>query len=371
MQREDDALKPAIPDHIRRLEPYQPGRPIEEVQRELGLQSVIKLASNENPLGPPPKALEALRAALAEVHRYPDGSGTLLRRALAARFGVRASQILLGNGSNELIDLLARTFVEPDDEIVFSQDAFIIYPMTARLCRARPVPTASVEFRHDLDAMAARVGQRTRIVFLANPNNPTGTIFTRQEFERFLDKVPPHVLVVVDQAYREFVEDPDYPDASRYLDAHPGLVVLGTFSKAYGLAGLRIGYAIGPEPIIDALARVRAPFSVNRLAQAAALAALEDSEYIERSRRIVIEGRRYLRARLAELGLRVVPSQANFVLVDVGDGSRVAQALLAEGVIVRAMGVYGLPSMIRITCGTPEENRRCVEVLERVIAGKP
>ncbi|RMF23190.1 MAG: histidinol-phosphate transaminase [Deltaproteobacteria bacterium] len=360
-------MKPPIPPHILELEPYRPGRPIEEVERELGIRA-IKLASNENPLGPSPLALEAIRRALADVHRYPDGSGVVLRAALAERLGVESDRVLLGNGSNELIELVVRTFVGPGEQVVFSEGAFLIYDLVARTCRAEPVEVAAKGFSHDLEAIAAAVGERTRVVFLANPNNPTGTIFRRAEWHAFLDRIPAGVIVAVDQAYAEYACDPEYPDAICDLERHPGVLVLRTFSKIYGLAGLRIGYAAGSRELIDAMARVRAPFSVNSLAQAAALAALSDEDHVERSRRTAWQGLRMFAEAFSELGLEFVPSQANFVLVDVGDGARVATAMLQHGVIVRPMNAYRMPSMIRVTAGTEEENRRCIEVLRQVLS---
>ena len=327
-------MKPPIPPHIAQIEPYRPGRPIEEVERELGFRA-IKLASNENPLGPSPRALEAIREALPDVHRYPDGSGACLRAALAEHLHVGADAVLLGNGSNELIEVIVRTFVSPEERIVFSEGAFLIYDLVARTCGVSSVEVAARGFHHDLEAMAAAIDGRTRVVFLANPNNPTGTIFRREQWRVFLDAVPEHVVVVVDEAYREYADDPAYPDTVADLHRHGGLMVVRTFSKIYGLAGLRIGYAVGSPDLIDAMARVRAPFSVNRLAQVAALAALADHEHVEMSRRAAENGRRFLTEAFAGLGLRFVPSQANFVLVDVGDGGRVAEAMLGRGVIVR------------------------------------
>ncbi len=360
-------MKPQVPEHIRALEPYRPGKPIEEVERELGIPSAIKLASNENALGPSPAVVKVLRDAAASIHRYPDGPATMLRRRIAAKLAVAPEQILLGNGSNELIELIARVFVQQDAEVIFSDDAFLIYDIVTRACRGVPVRVPPVEHCHDLDGLAAAITARTKVIFLANPNNPSGTIFRRDAWRRFLQRVPSSVVVVVDQAYYEYVDDPEYPDAREALAKHPGLVVLHTFSKAYGLAGLRIGYGVGPVLLIDALARLRAPFSVNSLAQVAALAAIDDEAHLERSRQLVREGRRAFARRLETLGLRYVPSQANFVLIDVGDGGRVSEQLLRRGVIVRPMAAYRLESMIRVTFGTAEENFRCLDALAEVM----
>jgi histidinol-phosphate aminotransferase len=365
-------MKPAIPQRLRDLAPYQPGKPIEEVQRELGLTDVVKLASNENALGPSPAGLAAARAALANVHRYPEGGAVVLARRLADGLGVEPSQLIFGTGSNEVIDLLVRTFAGSGEaareEVVFSADAFVVYSIIAHAVGAVAVAVAADGFHHDLDAIADALGERTRLVFLANPNNPTGTAFDRETWRRFLARVPEHVVVVVDQAYFEYVDDPNYPLVLDELDAHPNLVVLRTFSKIHGLAGLRIGYGIGSSEIIGGLARMRQPFNVNSIAQAAALAALDDVEHLERSRALVREGRRYYAEQLDRLGLPWVPSQANFVLVEVGAGAAVCRAMLSRGVIVRPMDGYGMNAHVRITFGTEAENLRCISALEAALA---
>ena len=362
-------MKPAIPEHLLAIEPYKPGRPIEEVERELGLAGTIKLASNENPLGPSPKALAALARSLAGVHRYPEGGAVVLAERVAAKLAVPPDRLAFGNGSNELIELLARVFVAGGGEMVISADAFLVYRLVAASLRAPCVAVPARAHHHDLVAMAAAVGPNTRIVFIASPNNPTGTIVRSAEWRAFLAKVPEEVVIVVDQAYREYVDDPDYADALADLDAHPGLVVLRTFSKIYGLAGLRIGYAIGSRDIIAALHRIRQPFNVNSLAQAAALAALDDDEHVARSQALVRRSRGFWAESLARLGLRAVPSQANFLLIEVGDGVRVTDAMLQLGVIVRPMAAYGLPEMVRITFGTEAEDERCVAALTRALRG--
>lgn len=365
-------MKPTVLNRVLELDPYEPGRPIEEVEREFGISGSIKLASNENALGPSPAALEALREAAAalpgDLHRYPDGSGTRLRRRLAELTGTEPSQIVLGNGSNEIIELLLHAFVADGDEVLMSEEAFLIYRLAAVAAGARPVTTPSRDYRHDLEAMADRLGTATRLVFLANPNNPTGTIYGTDEWERFLGRVPGDVIVAVDEAYFEYVADDDYPEALDHLEAHPGLVVMRTFSKAHGLAGLRIGYSVSSGEIAGAMQRIRQPFNVGSLSQVAALAALNDRAHIEASRRLAETGRqRYARA-FGELGLDFVPSQANFVLVEVGEGRSVTEAMLRRGVIIRSMEAYGMPSKVRISFGTEQENERCIATLTEVLA---
>lgn len=364
-------LERLVPAHLRSLAPYVPGRPAEDVAREHGLERVVKLASNENPLGPSPRALRAVAGALAELGRYPDGAGRGLRAALAGRLGVEPERIALGNGSNEIITLLARLFVGAGEEAVVSEGAFAIYRLAVQAAGGvvRSVPMRG--FVHDLEAMARAVGPATRLVFVGNPNNPTGTIFRRPEWERFLARIPDDVVVVCDEAYAEFVEDPDYPDAIREPDRHPLLVVVRTFSKAYGLAGLRVGYALAAADVIDLLDRIRDPFNVNALAQAAARAALEDAEHLERSRSAVRAGRRFLERVFGELGLAFVPGEANFLMVDVGDGGRVAAGLERRGVIVRPIAGYGFPRHVRITVGTPEENGALARALALELGIEP
>ncbi len=360
-------VKPVIPQRILDLQPYKPGKPIEEVERELGLGDSIKLASNENALGPSAAVISALREAAEGVHRYPDGGAFELTSRLAARLSVDGRRIVFGNGSNELIELLVRMFAEEGSEVVMSEDAFLIYSLVSQAAGATPVRVKAREFRHDVAAMGDAVGEKTRLVFLANPNNPTGTIFERDAWEAFLARVPHDVVVVVDEAYCEYVEHPEYPDALDYIDRHPGLVVLRTFSKVYGLAGLRLGYGVGSVEIMEAMSRLRQPFNVNLLAQVAAIAALDDEDYLEAGRALAREGRRCFAEAFERLGLDYVPSQANFMLVEVGDGAAVTDALMRRGVIVRPMGAYGFPSMIRVTFGTPEENERFVDALSAVM----
>ncbi len=356
-----------LPPWLRALTPYPPGKPIDEVEREYGIRDSIKLASNENPLGPSPRALVAAQAALADLHRYPDGGAYHLRRRLAEKFGLSAERFIVGNGSNEIIELVIRAFVRPGDEVVMADQAFVIYRMIVQAVAGTPRLVPLSNYVHDLEAMAATVTRRTRAVFLANPNNPTGTIYGRTAWERFLDAVPRDVLVVADEAYAEFVDDADYPDSLAYQDGPRLLVTLRTFSKIHGLAGLRIGFGVSTPEVIDALHRIRQPFNVNSVAQAAARAALDDDEHVARTRAATRAGMRYLAAECERFDLDVVPSAANFLLIDVGDGAQVYEALLRDGVIVRPMGFYGFTRHIRVTIGTPAENERFIAALARAL----
>ncbi len=356
-----------VPEYIRRLVPYAPGKPIEEVEREYGIKNSIKLASNENPLGPSPKAVEAIRQKLAQLHLYPDGDCFYLKSGLAKKLNVAPEQLIFGNGSNEVIELAVRTFMRPGDEAVMARQAFVVYQLVIQAAGVigRAVPLRN--FTHDLAAIAEAITPRTRIVFLANPNNPTGTIFRRAEWERFFQQVPPDVLLIVDEAYFEYVDDRDYPDSLRYHGRGRSVLTLRTFSKLYGLAGLRIGYGIADKDIIDLMQRVRQPFNVNAAAQWAALAALDDTEHVRRSLETNRQGMEYLRKEITALGLEQVPSSANFILVRVGNGNDVFQRLLVQGVIVRPVGVYEFPEHVRVTVGTMEENHRFIEALKKVI----
>ena len=362
-----------VPEWIRTLTPYPPGKPIEEVERELGISGSIKLASNENPLGPSPRAMAAVADALRTVHLYPDGSAFYLRRRLAERHGVSPDDILVGNGSNEIIELIVRTFLRPRDEAVMADQAFVIYRMVVQAVAATPRVIPLRNFTHDLEAMAEAVTPRTRLIFLANPNNPTGTIFRRATWEAFLRALPPRqLLVVADDAYADYVEDPEYPDTIALRgDGNVPVVTLRTFSKLYGLAGLRIGYAVAPAPVIESMQRIRQPFNVNALALVGALAALDDVEHVQRTLAVNREGMRVLPEAFRRLELPFVPSAANFILLRVGQGLAVYEALLRQGVIVRPMDGYGLPEYLRVTIGLPEENARFIEALETVLRARP
>jgi len=356
-----------VPEYIRKLIPYSPGKPIEEVEREYGIAHSIKLASNENPLGPSPKAMQAIRERVDQLHLYPDGDCFYLKNGLAEKLAVRPERLIIGNGSNEIIELAVRTFLRPGDEAVMAHQAFVVYRLVVQAVGgvSRVVPLR--DLTHDLEAIAAAITRKTRIVFLANPNNPTGTIYRRASWERFFDRVSADVLLVVDEAYFEYVEDGDYPDSLRYHDRGKSLLTLRTFSKLYGLAGLRIGYGIGSREVIDLMQRVRQPFNVNAAAQWAALAALGDEDHMRRSLEVNRAGKEYLTREFARMGLDYVPTWANFVLLRVGNGERVFKQLLTLGVIVRPMGAYELPEYVRVTIGTMPENQKFVEALGRVI----
>lgn len=361
------------PEYVRAIAPYVGGKPIEEVARELRLDpaTIIKLASNENPRGPSPKVLAALAAASADITRYPDGNGFALKAALAARLRVAPEQIVLGNGSNDVLELVTQAFLRPGDHAVYSQYAFIVYPLATQARGALGIEVPARNHAHDLDAMRAAITPRTRIVFVANPNNPTGTWLTPDAVEAFIASVPRDVLVVLDEAYNEFLEPADQADSTGWVARYPNLVVSHTFSKAHGLAALRVGFGVMSAAVADLLNRVRQPFNVNSLAQVAALAALEDTQYVEESRRANREGLRQLEAGLRALAVRFVPSHGNFVLIEVGDAQGVYQALLRQGVIVRPVANYGLPAWLRVTVGTPAENARFLAALEAARRPQP
>ncbi len=349
---------------------YEPGRPIEEVARELGFASadeIVKLASNENSLGPSPKALAAMQAAAPDMHRYPDGGAFYLRRALAEKLKVGADQILVGSGSNEIIELMGHAFLDAGSSIVVSQGAFVVYQLVAAMFRARTIVAPMRDFTHDLDAMRRAIAPDTKMVFIANPNNPTGTMVDGEAIDRFMDAVPDHVVVGLDEAYVELLPPARQPDCLRYVREGRKVVVLRTFSKTYGLAGLRVGYAVAPEAGIRLLHRVRQPFNVNYMGLAAAQAALGDDAHVERTRGMVRDGLAYFEAELRRLGLPYVPSVANFLLVRVGQGRKVFEQLQRERIIARPMDGYGLGEYVRITVGTAEENARCVAALARVL----
>lgn len=349
---------------------YEPGRPVDEVARELGFKNadaILKLASNENSLGPSPRASRAMRQAVARMHYYPDGDAFYLRHKLARALGVEPGQIMVGNGSNEIIEFLARVFLHPGANIVMADRAFVVYKLIALAARAEAVMAPMKDYTHDLDAMLRAITPATKLVFIANPNNPTGTMVSNATLARFMARVPGHVVVVLDEAYIELVPPRKQPPALDYVRRGRNVVVLRTFSKTYGLAGLRIGYAVAPPDCIKLIQRVRQPFNVNAMALAAAEAALDDRAFVARTRRMVAAGLRQFEKGFAALGLRYVPSMANFILVEVGRGRELFQALQREGVIVRPMDGYGLPDHVRITVGTVAENRRCLAALAKVL----
>ncbi len=355
------------------LKPYQPGKPIEELQRELGIKDVVKLASNENPLGPSPFVLEAIQKQLLETARYPDGNGFVLKNALAQHLGINADQITLGNGSNDVLEMIARTFASADDEIVFSQHAFAIYPIVTQALNAKAVRVPAKHWGHDMDAMLAAVTEATKVVFIANPNNPTGTWVNENKLHHFLENVSQKVIVVVDEAYFEYASDPSmqvegYPNTVNWVQRFPNLIVTRTFSKAYGLAGLRVGYAVSHAGIADLLNRIRQPFNVNQLALAAAVAALSDSDYLLQSIKVNCEGLKQLQAGFDTLGLGYIPSCGNFICVDVGDdAASIYNALLREGIIVRPVANYNMPNHLRISVGMNSENDRFLKALANVM----
>ncbi|MEI6415339.1 MAG: histidinol-phosphate transaminase [Pseudomonadota bacterium] len=365
----DTELSALVAPGIPGLSPYLPGKPISELERELGISGAIKLASNENPLGPSPQAVAAMTQALAEVARYPDGGGFALRHALAARHGVDDSCVTLGNGSNDVLDLVARTFLQPGTNAVFSEHAFAVYPIATQAAGAGGRVALAKAYGHDLAAMRQLVDQDTRVVWIANPNNPTGTYLGENALWGFLEALPKTTLAVVDEAYIEYVEAPDYPDTSRWLVNFPRLIVTRTFSKAYGLAGLRVGYGLSHPKVAALLNRVRQPFNINNLAQTAALAALADQAHIRTTVMLHRRGMNQLTLGFRALGLAFIPSQGNFVTVDVGrPAGPVDQALLRAGVIVRPVANYGLPNHLRVTVGHSGENQRFLKALAEILA---
>jgi histidinol-phosphate aminotransferase len=357
------------PENVRSIAPYVPGKPIAETARELGIPEadILKMASNENPLGPSPKALAAIRGALAELHYYPDGSGFELKRVLARKLAVAPANLVLGNGSNDVLELVARAFLRREDSAVYSQHAFMVYPLAVQAIGARGIEVPARDFGSDLEAIAAAVREDTRIVFVANPNNPTGTFSPWSAIRALLAKVPPTVLVVLDEAYGEYLPDALVSPTPGWIEAHPNLVITRTLSKAYGLAGLRVGYAAADAEVAEVMNRVRQPFNVNHLAMVAACAALDDTEFIEKSRAVNAAGLEQLRRGFEKLGLGYIPSHGNFITVHVGAAEPVYKSMLAEGVIVRPVAGYGLPEHLRVTVGLPEQNARFLAALERAL----
>lgn len=353
---------------IFKLKPYIPGKPAEEVQRELGLTDIVKMASNENPLGPSPLASAAVREALNSLHIYPDSNCYYLREKLAQVLGIEEKGILIGNGSDEILRLIAETFIGPDDEVILAHPTFVEYEFTALVMGADCVEVPLKDYRHDLVAMRDAVSNRTKIIYICNPNNPTGTIVTRQEVESFLDSLPENVIVVMDEAYGEYNESADFPNSLKYVQEGRNVIVLRTFSKIYGLAALRVGYGLTCPTIASLIERVREPFNVNLLAQKAAAAALEDTRHAAASRANNKAGKEFLCQALDEMGLEWIPSQANFLLVDTGrDGRWVFENLLKTGVIVRSGDAYGYPNHIRVTIGLPRDNERFIKALKSIL----
>jgi histidinol-phosphate aminotransferase len=353
---------------IANLQPYVPGKPVSELERELGITNSIKLASNENPLGAGPKALEALQGEMSELALYPDGGAYALRSALAQKHGVDLDQITVGNGSNDVLDMVARVFLYPGRESLFSQHAFAVYPLSSMAVGAELKMAPAKAFGHDLDAMRAKISGDTGVIWIANPNNPTGTWLNRDDLYAFVEQVPRNIIVVVDEAYFEYVHEADYPDATQWLKQFPNLVVTRTFSKAYGLAALRIGYGLSHPDVADLLNRVRQPFNANSFAQAAAIAALGDEDYLRQSMELNSAGLQQLADGFDRLGLQYIPSVGNFLTVNVGrSADQVDKALLREGVITRPVENYGLENSLRISVGLESENARFLEALEKVL----
>ncbi len=363
------ALSDLVKQNICRLKPYSPGKPIEEVEREYGIKDPVKLASNENPLGPSPKAIESMKSAVEKVGLYPDGACFYLKGALARHWGIGEDMLCVGNGSDELIHYIGVTFLCEGDEVVQADPSFVRYESAAVLNDCSSIMVPLRDFTHDLEAMADKFTEKTRLVFVANPNNPTGTMVGKGEVERFISRLPKRAIAVFDEAYYEYVETPDYPDMLSYVNAGANVIILRTFSKIYGLAGLRVGYAIARPEIIECLNQVREPFNVNSVAQAGAIASLEDPDQVERSRRVNSEGKKYLYREFEAMGLPYVPTQANFILFDSKKPCKsLFPEMLKRGVILRTGDIFGLPTWFRVTIGTQQENERFIRTLKEVLA---
>jgi len=361
-------MKKLIPAHIEGIRPYEPGKPVEEVERELGLTHVIKLASNENAYGPAPKAIRVIREKLNTINLYPIGNSFYLRRKLSDKLNLPMEKIIIGNGSCELVEIIAKTFLDFDDNAVISDKAFIMYWLAVQVANGNSVIVPDRDLRHDLKAMAAAVNEKTKLIYISNPNNPTGMISKTDEFLEMLETVPRDVLVVIDEAYHEYVTDPEYPQTIPLLDKYPNLIILRTFSKVYGLAGLRVGYGLADKTLLTCLNRVRSPFNTNSLAQVGAEAALDDEEFVRQSCEKNREERRFMEAAFRKRNLDYTPSQTNFILVNFKeDGQDLFQKLLKQGVIVRPLAPYRMPESLRITLGNHEENLRLLDALDQVL----
>lgn len=361
-------MKALIRKSVLSINPYVPGKPIEETKRELGVKEVIKLASNENSWGPSPKAVSAIKGSLSGINRYPDAQGFYLKKSLAKFFGLIPGNFVLGNGSDELIDLVIKTFLEADENIITSEGTFLEYEIIAQVNDRKIKKSPLRDFKYDLRAILKLVNKKTKLIFIANPNNPTGTYVTKDEVAEFINALPEGVVVVFDEAYDAFIDVDDYPNSLSYLKKKKKIIILRTFSKAYGLAGLRLGYAIAAPEIVAYLERVRQPFNVNFLAQVAGSAALDDKDFLTKTRRLTLEGKDFIYRKLSKMGLEYVPSVTNFILIDVGRNSQeVFKACLKFGVIIRDMHQYGLANFIRVTISTKKENQRFVRVLGKVL----
>jgi histidinol-phosphate aminotransferase len=367
-----DACETA-PSWVRAIDPYVPGKPAAELAREMGLveSSIVKLASNENPLGVSEKTKAAMRDALNDIARYPDANGFELKRALTKKFSVTMEQIVLGNGSNDVLDLVGRTFLSPGTSAVYSKHAFAVYPLTVQSLGAQGVETPAQAFGHDLNAMAAAVRDDTRVIFIANPNNPTGTFVTGAHLQGFLQRVPKRVIVVLDEAYTEYLDDADRYNSIPWLNEYPNLIISRTFSKAFALAGMRVGFGLAHPDVINLMNRVRQPFNVNTIAQAGAIAALGDDAFLQRSRQVNAEGMQQIIAGATKLGCEYIASRGNFISVRVGNAGQVFQQLLRRGVIVRPIGAYAMPEWLRVSIGLKGENQRFLDALGEVLTQSP
>ncbi|MGB3339928.1 MAG: histidinol-phosphate transaminase [bacterium] len=354
---------------VHNIRPYKPGRPIEEVVRQLGIkEQIIKLASNENPLGPSPKAVEAITKAAGNVNLYPDDNCFYLKRKMYEKFGQPPENIIIGSGSVELIELIFKAYVNPGDQVIMSEPSFIMYKIACQIFGGERIAIPLRDFRHDIKAMSRAINHKTKIVILDNPINPTGTIIKKDEFESFLKQLPESVLLVLDEAYREYIEDDNYPDSLQYINKHNNIIILHTFSKIYGLAGLRVGYGFSNPEIIGALMKVRLPFNVNLIAQIAATAALDDTEYVKKSLQNNEAGKKYLYQELNRLKLRYTPTYGNFILVHFAcDVEQLFEKAQQKGLILRTVREYGLPNSLRITIGTPAQNRKLIDNLQNII----
>ncbi|MDH5300498.1 MAG: histidinol-phosphate transaminase [Gammaproteobacteria bacterium] len=362
-----DLLQLATPG-VSSLKAYPPGKPLDELKREYGISEAIKLASNENPLGPSPAVIDAVMTAMRDVARYPDGNSYYLKKALADKHGVELNQIIIGNGSNDILELVTRAVVTPEHEVLFSEHSFAVYPIVTQAVGAKAVVAPAKNWGYDLDALAARISDKTRIIFIANPNNPTGTWLPKNQIKAFLDKVPSNVLVVLDEAYHEYVGEPEYGSALAWVSEYDNLLVARTFSKAYGMAGLRVGYSVSHPKVADLLNRVRQPFNVNSLGQVAAVAALHDKDYLARGVKLNNDGMAQLIAGFESLGLDYIPSVGNFICVDLAQtAAPINELLMREGVIVRPIANYGMPNHLRISIGLQTENARFLTALKKVL----
>jgi len=364
-------MKRLVRKSILKIKPYKPGKPIGEVKRELGLKRIIKLASNENTLGPSSQALKALRDFLPKIYLYPEDSCFYLKKELAKKLKVKRENLILGNGSDEIMELVSKTFLNPGEEVIYGHPSFLIYETVVRIMGGKPVPVSLKDYTYDLKRILRAVTKKTKIIFVCNPNNPTGTMVSGEEIRAFLKRVPKRIIVVFDEAYRDYVERRDFPDSIKLLKENRNLIILRTFAKIYGLAGLRIGYGIAQAEVIAFLSKVRLPFNVNSLAQAAALASLSDEERAKKTRKMNALGKRLLYAAFRSLDLVYVPTQTNFILINLKrNGKRICQTLLKEGIIVREMSAWGLNNYIRVTIGNEKENKRFVQALKKIIRRK-